>query len=116
MENEELRKAVAEFEQGRSQLMGISGQKQQLQFQSKTIGEALEELGKTTEKKVYKAVGNILILSDVAAVKKELTEQKEASDLRIKTMQKQEDSLVAKLNKLKTIIESSQKPAEKPSK
>jgi prefoldin beta subunit len=106
---ENIQKLVMDFEQNRNSLLNVSSQKQQMQIQSKIMEEALEELGKTTEKKVYKIVGNILILSETAAVKKELSENKEATDLRVKTLQKQEDSFVDKLNKLKSEIEAAQK-------
>jgi len=105
------RTTIAEFERSRAQLMNISGQKQQLQIQSLTLKQALDELAKTKEKKVFKAVGNILIQSDTVDVKKEMKEKKESVDLRLKTVQKQEDSLVNKLNKLKSEIESGQKSA-----
>ncbi len=101
---------LAEFERNRSQLLGITAQKQQMQIQSMTLKQALDELAKTKEKKVYKAVGNILIQSDTAKVKEELEEKRSSVDLRLKTIQKQEDSLINKLNKLKSEIESSQKP------
>ena len=104
------REDLMQFEQSRNQLMGISGQKQQLQTQAMVLGKSLEELDKTTEKKVYKAVGNILILSDVAPTKKELKETKENLDLRVKTLQKQEDALIQKLNHLRSRIQG--KPAE----
>lgn len=107
----DLQQKVLEFERNRNQLLGISAQKQQLQVQGQTIKVTLEELDKTKEKQVYKAVGNILILSDASKVKKELKEKDESIDLRIKTLQKQEESLVNKLNKLKSEIESAQKPA-----
>ncbi len=94
-----------EFERNRGQLMGLSQQKQQLQLQARAIGESLDALKETKEKRVYKAVGNILILSDVAKVNKELTEQKESTELRVKTMQKQEDAMVDKLNKLRAELE-----------
>ena len=96
---------MMEFERNRNQLLSISSQKQQLQFQASALKNALDELEKTSEKKVYKAVGNILIQTPVTDVKKELKENKESADLRIKTLQKQEDSLVGKLNKLRREIE-----------
>ena len=107
----ELQDTINEFERNRIQLMNVSAQKQQLQFQSNTLQASLDELKKTKEKKVYKAVGNILILSDTKNVQKELREQKDSADLRVKTLQKQEDALIEKLNKLKSQIEKSQKPA-----
>lgn len=99
------REDIALFEQSRNQLMNVSGQKQQFQLQATAMQKALEELAKTSEKKVYKAVGNILILSDVSQTKKELEETKETLDLRVKTLQKQEDALVSKLNSLRAKIE-----------
>ena len=103
---------MVEFEKSRQQLFNISTQKQQLQFQSTTIGKAIETLEKTKEKKAYKAIGNILILSDIPDLSKELKEQKETTDLRAKSMQKQEDTIVQKLNKLKAKIEGTSASAE----
>ena len=103
--NQPSREEILQFEQSRQQLLGVSGQKQQLQTQSVTLIKALEELEKTKEKKVYKAVGNILILSDTQETKKELEQLKETVDLRVKTLQKQEDVLIQKLNKLRSTLE-----------
>lgn len=108
-----MQQMMAEFERSRMQLMNITMQKQQLQAQSKVLQEALDELKNTKEKKVYKAVGNILILSDTKKVEKDLKGQKDSVDLRAKTMQKQEDSLIDKLNKLKSQLESPQKEVQK---
>ncbi len=107
---DDVQQKIVEFEQNRNQLMNVSAQKQQLQVQSQTFKATLEELEKTKEKQVYKAVGNILILSDTVKVKKDTKERLESVDLRLKTMQKQEESLVNKLNGLKSEIEASQKP------
>ncbi len=104
--DEATKQAIMEFERSRNQLLNVSAQKQQLQAQSAALKSALDELEKTKEKKVYKAAGNILVLKDTAEVKKETKESKESLDLRIKTLQKQEDSLVNKLNTLKKDIES----------
>ena len=108
---ENIQEKVMEFERNRNQLMGVSAQKQQLQAQSQTFKVTLEELDKTKEKQVYKAIGNILILSDTLKVKKEMKEKKESTDLRLKTLQKQEESLINKLNSLKSEIEASQNQA-----
>ena len=108
---EDFREKAIDFERSRNQLLNVSAQKQQLQMQGSALGNAIEELEKTKEKKVFKLTGNILIQSDTVAAKKELQEKKESIDLRVKTMQKQEDSLVNKLNKLKSEIETAQKAA-----
>lgn len=114
MNQEEIQKTLLDFERNRGQLLNISNQKQQMQFQNTTLKKAIEELDKTEEKKVYQAVGNIMILKDVKEVKKELREQKDSAELRVKTLQKQEDALIDKLNKLRSTIESFQAAAQAP--
>jgi prefoldin beta subunit len=108
MAEENIQQAMAEFEKNRMQLVNLSNQKQQLQLHSHSLADSVAALKDTKEKKVYKAVGNILIPSETGVVRKELESQKESADLRIKTLQKQEDALIDKLNKLKHQIESSQ--------
>lgn len=109
----EQQEELEDFQKSRNQLLGVSSQKQQLEMQSNILKTALEELEKTSEKKVYKAVGNVLILSDTKKVLNDLKETKESVDLRLKSLKKQEDTIVDKLNKLKSKIESSQKEAKK---
>lgn len=89
---------VANVNKYRQQLMFLSNQKQQLQFQLNVLDGTLKELEKTTEKKVYKGVGNIFILKDKEEVVKETKDLKETLDLRMKTLQKQEDEILKKIN------------------
>ena len=96
---------VNEFRRGRQQLLNLSNQKQQMQLQSSAVHAALGELKESKPKTVYKAVGNILVEKDAKKVEKELKEAKENLDVRIESLQKQEDSLVNRLNKLKANIE-----------
>jgi len=96
---------INEFRAGRQQLLNITAQKQQLQFQASAIQNALNELKESKPKTVFKAVGNILVEKDAKVVKKELEESKENLDVRIESLQKQEDSLVNRLNKLKAQME-----------
>jgi len=105
---EDINTSIQEFEKSRIQLSAIENQTQSMKIQSQVMTEALEELKNNKEEKVYKAVGNILILTDAKKVEKELAEQKETIDLRAKTLKKQEENLMDKLNKLKTEIEKAQ--------
>ncbi len=105
--------SIQEFERSRAQLGAIESQAQGLNIQSQVLEEAIKELKDTKEKKVYKAVGNILVLSDTKKVEKELSDQKETIELRLKTVKKQEEVMLDKLNKLKAEIESAQKAASK---
>ncbi len=110
--SEQIEQERIDFERQRNQLMQLSSQKQQLQFQDKVLKEALDELSKTKEEKVYKAVGNIMLLAPTTEVKKDLEKELEALDLRIKTVQKQEDISVDKMNKLKNKLEGKDKKKE----
>jgi len=110
----DMNRLIQDFERGRVQLGAIEAQSQQLTVQGQVLGEALKELKATKEKKVFKAVGNILILTDVKKVEKDLKDQKESADLRAKTVKRQEDAMLDKLNKLKVEIESAQKGKSAP--
>ena len=116
MADQNMQQNVQEFERNRAQLMAITNQRKQFELQANAFTAALAELKGTKEKKVYKAVGNILILSDAKKVEKELSDQKESSEVRMKSLQKQEDALVDKLNKLKSVLEkaSASAPAGQP--
>ncbi len=109
----DLNKSIQEFERSRAQLSAIESQTQGLNIQNQVLEEAIKELKDTKEKKVYKAVGNILILNDPKKVEKELSDQKETVELRLKTVKKQEEAMLDKLNKLKAEIEAIQKGADK---
>ncbi len=82
----------------RQRLLFLTQQKQQLQFQINVLDNTVKELEKTKEKKVYKGVGNIFILSDKEDVIKDTKDLKDTIDLRIKNIQKQEDLIFKKIN------------------
>jgi prefoldin beta subunit len=73
-------------------------QKQQFQSQLTEIDSALKGLEKASES--YKIIGNIMVKSDSLELKKELEDKKVAVELRIKTMEKQENSIKEKIEKL----------------
>jgi prefoldin beta subunit len=84
----------------RQQLMFLTNQKQQMQFQANILESTIKELETTKEKKVFKGVGNIFISKNVEDVLKDTKETKETISLRIKNLEKQENELVKKLNEL----------------
>ncbi len=112
MNEEEQRAALLEFERNRQMLGNINAQKQQVAFQLEMVNASLEEMGKTKEKTVYKVVGNVLFLKDAKEMEKELKEKKESTELRLKTVEKQEEVLIKKLNSIKAKIEGEAKEAE----
>jgi len=109
MNESEQRAAILDFERNRQMLGSISAQKQQVSMQVEMINASLEELGKTKEKTVYKVVGNVLFPKDAKEMEKELLEKKETSELRLKTVEKQEDTLIKKLKSIQSKLEEEMK-------
>ena len=83
------------FEQS---LQSMLMQKQQFQSQLAEINSALGELEKTEE--AYKIVGNIMVSSKKEDLKEYLGSKKEIIELRIKTLEKQENHTKEKAKKL----------------
>jgi prefoldin beta subunit len=102
---------IMAFEDYRNQLMLVTNQKQNIDFQIKTMELALEELGKTREEKVFKAIGNILISSNKDDVEKEIKEQKEELEIRFRSLENQEKKLLEKIDSLR--MKLSEKTKEK---
>lgn len=76
----------------------LSSQRQQFDSQLLEISSALNDLeGKES---AYKIVGNIMVKTDQATLKKELEEKKERLQVRIKTIEKQEASYKEKAEAL----------------
>lgn len=84
----------------RQQLMFVSQQKQQLQFQVNILDSSIKELENTSEKRVFKGVGNIFIMTDKEDVLKQTKNNKETVELKLKNLEKQESEIVKKLNEL----------------
>lgn len=74
-------------------------QRQQFQMQLMEVDSAVEELKKT--EKAYRIIGNIMVLSEKSALEKELTEKKERMELRVKSVEKQENALKEQAKKLR---------------
>jgi prefoldin beta subunit len=106
----DIREKITDFERQRQTLAGLGMQKQQLEASVNGLSNSLQELDKTTEEKVYKAAGPILVLRDKKEVKAELGDLKETQSLRIKTLEKQEKNLIEKLNALRVQIEAEAGP------
>ena len=79
-------------------LQNVSLQKQQIENNLVELDSALTEL-KTTEK-AYKIVGKIMIASDTASLQKDLQEQKEAANVRLKSFSRQEEKLRSEFEKI----------------
>jgi prefoldin beta subunit len=83
-------------------LQSLLAQKQTFQAQLLEIESALEELKKTD--KAYKIVGNVMVASDKEPLTKEMAEKKEMAELRIKSLDKQENSMREKTSELQSEV------------
>lgn len=111
----QLRHQFAQFQQAQQQAQILLNQRQQVELLSKETERALEELEKLSgDAVVYKSVGTILARSEKGKLQKELTEQKETLDLRVKTLERQGERTVQRLREMREKIDEALK-GKKPS-
>ena len=110
----EAQHILIELQTFQQQMQTVLLQKESLSIQNMEIDKALEELKKTEHNDVYKAVGPILIKSTKKELSKELNEKKETIELRLKSLQKQENRLKEKLKESQEKFEEILKEQEKP--
>lgn len=96
--NNETQEKIGQIQLIQQNLENFSMQKQQFQLQQTEIETALNEIN--TSSKSYKIIGNIMVLSDKEKLTKELTEKNEMLNIRISTIEKQEDKLKVKFEEL----------------
>ena len=83
------------------QLQGIMTQREATGMQILEIKKALEELGKTKEKEVYKVAGPILIKATKTEVKKDLKDKEDTLNVRLKSLEKEEKKIKIKIDEIK---------------
>jgi len=88
----QVQNLLAQLQQLKVQLEALGRQKMQVEALLRDAEHALEELEKVGENPViYKNVGELMIKAGKETVKEELTERKETYDLRLKTLERQEE-------------------------
>ncbi|MBI2578731.1 MAG: prefoldin subunit beta [Candidatus Aenigmarchaeota archaeon] len=90
---ENLEELLGHLQMQNQQLQNVMMQKQALIIQTKEIEKALEEISREDSEEIYRSVGPILVKADKEKVKKDLEEQKEEMELKIKSLEKQESRL-----------------------
>jgi len=90
-----LQNQIAQFQQLQQQLQSVLNQKFRMEAQLRETQMTMEELNKSSEDAtIYKNVGSLLIkASDKASVLKEVEDDKETLEIRIKTLDRQEKAL-----------------------
>jgi len=94
----ETEQKIVQLQMLEQNLQNFLAQKQNVQSSLVEIESAMTEL-KTTDKS-YKIIGNIMVAVDKNKLENDLTSKKEIMELRIKTLEKQEEKLKEKAKSL----------------
>ncbi len=97
-----LKEKLEQAQRLQGELEAIVSQRYQLEISLKEVEKSIEELENLPdEAPIYKSVGSILVKAKSKEdVKKELVEKKETLELRIKTVQKQQELLQKKYEEI----------------
>lgn len=101
--DKETERSIQELQILEQTIQNLLLQKQAFQIEISETNNALEELKKTKDD-AFKIVGQIMIKADKAELEKELEGKKKLLNLRLNSIQKQEDLLSEKIEKLKEEI------------
>ena len=91
MSAKEQQEKIQQLQLLEQNLQNLSAQKQQFQSQLFELEGALKEIETTHQ--AYKIIGGIMVLTEKEQLKKELSEKKELLDLRISSVDKQENQI-----------------------
>jgi chaperonin cofactor prefoldin len=83
-----------------TQLMTFDKKKKIILSQISTTEKALDELNKTSEEKVYKIIGNILVKKEVNIVINELIEKKESMLTDLNKIEEQLENIMVKYKEI----------------
>ncbi len=93
-----LQNQIAQFQQLQQQLQTVMSQKIRMDAMLKEMEMTLEELKKApADTTVYKSVGSLMIkVADTPALQKEIEDDKETTEIRVKSLDRQEKMLKEK--------------------
>lgn len=105
--SKETQESISKLQLIEQNVQALLMQRQQFQTQLFEVESALKELEKTDD--AFKIVGNVMIKTDKAAMKAELSSKKEIIDLRLKNLDKQEKQMKEKAESLQKDVMSKMK-------
>ena len=106
-----VQQRLLRLQQLQQTLQAVLTQKQQLEMELNEVEQALNELGKLTDKAViYKSIGSLLIRSRRAKVTTELNERKDLLNMRIGVLGKQDERLRSQVKDLQTKLQQDLRP------
>ena len=101
--DKETERSIQELQSLEQAIKNLLLQKQAFQIELSETSNALEELKKPKDD-AFKIVGQIMIKTDKAELEKELEDKKKLLNLRLNSIQKQEDLMSEKIERLKEEI------------
>lgn len=102
----EFQEEVARLNQTQEQLEYVSRTKASMDAQIKEIDFAIKELEKLTDDvKSYRMFGGIMVETKVSDSLKDLTEQKETLEIRMKSLEKQEERLKTSFEERRKVLQ-----------
>ena len=102
--SEDTRKALMEFQQTQQQLQMVAYQEQALKAQEMELGKALEEVAKGGEK-FYSYAGSIIVPKTKNGLEKELKQEKEDVEVKLKLFSGQVEKLRRKSEEIRQTLE-----------
>ncbi|MFX0069167.1 MAG: prefoldin subunit beta [Promethearchaeota archaeon] len=103
----QIQQEILRLQQMQQQYELIASQRNQSELQLRETERALSELEKIdANTTVYKSVGALLIKVDKDPTKKELSDQKETLEIRVKTLKRQEDQLRKQIQDASTKLQA----------
>ena len=103
-----IQNQIRQVQQIESQLEQIANQRYQLDSRIKELEKTLKELQEVGDSvPVFKSVGSVLYrVEDRKKLTSDLSEQKELSEIRIKTLERQQKSLEEKYKELESSLQA----------
>ena len=107
----QIQNMVAQLQQLQQQLQTVVTQKAQLDLLVKETEEAIREVEESKQdSSLFKAVGNVLVKVEKEKLLKELQEKKETYEIRIKTLERQEEKLKERVTEIQKKLQSMLSP------
>jgi prefoldin beta subunit len=112
-----LQNQIAQFQQVQQQLQQVLNQKFRMEAQLKEMDLTIDELKKTPEDSpIYKNVGALMIkVSDREGLLREIEDDKETSEVRVKSLDRQEKMLREKYQLMQDQISKAMNSGARPS-
>ncbi len=104
----QIQNQIAQIQQIQQQAQALLNQKGQIEMMLRETKVAVKEIEASDEGAVmYKSAGEVLLRADRSALLEELTDKKDVLDLRLKTLNKQEERIKNRFDQLQEQLKQS---------